>query len=71
MSGQSFAGWLRDQHQSPRWYSQLAQAARRDPAFPKQGDITAVHARLITMGADGDAFEQLDDAAREWPGRAN
>lgn len=61
-----FARWLLAQRDRGDWIDNLADAARRDPGFPKNGDIVAVHARLILQGAEGDVFEQLDDAERCW-----
>jgi hypothetical protein len=45
---------------------QLAQAARGDRGFPKEGDAQAVSTRLNMLGADPDMHEALDDADLEW-----
>jgi hypothetical protein len=45
---------------------ELAAAARIDPGFPRQGSPAQVRARLQTLGADCDAFEQLAEAERRW-----
>jgi hypothetical protein len=45
---------------------QLAQAAKGDRGFPKDGDAEAVRKRLNTLGADPDMHEALDDAELEW-----
>lgn len=58
----TFGEWLLMQRDRGDWIDELVKAARRDPAFPKKGDIDAVRKRLIDIGADGDAFEALDDA---------
>ena len=45
---------------------ELAKMAKSDPGFPKQGDAEEVRRRIGLAGADGDAFEALDDAEREY-----
>lgn len=62
----SFAAWLLDQAKRPGTLGDLAKAARLDRAFPKTGDADAVRLRFSRAGADGDAFEALDDAEREY-----
>lgn len=44
----------------------IAQAARGDRGFPKDGDAEAVRKRLNTLGADPDMHEALDDAELGW-----
>jgi hypothetical protein len=44
----------------------LAQAARTDRRFPRDGDADAVRAHLNRMQADGDSFEAVDDAETDW-----
>ena len=61
-----FGRWLLAQRDRGDWIDNLAAAARADRDFPKNGSIVDVHARLIIIGAAGDAFEQLDDAERCW-----
>lgn len=61
-----FGKWLLAQKDRGDWIDGLAAAARLDPAFPKDGDPEAVRKRLEQRGADGDAFEALDDAELDW-----
>jgi hypothetical protein len=56
------------QHDRGDWIDQLATAARADRGFPKRGSPEQVRARLQLHGADGDTFEQLEDAERCWAG---
>ncbi|WCT75063.1 YozE family protein [Sphingomonas naphthae] len=64
---QPFGGWLVKQvtHRS-EWIANLAKAAKADPGFPKAGDPEEVRKYLSGRGADGDVFEAIDDAEREW-----
>lgn len=57
-----FGAWLVGQGDRREWWSALAKAAKADRAFPQHGDVEAVTDYLKLRGADGDAFEQLDDA---------
>ncbi len=62
-----FGSWLIKQHQHRRdWIAGLAKVAKADHRFPKAGDVDQVRDYLGKQGADGDAFEALDDAEREW-----
>jgi len=62
----SFAAWLLDQSGRKGVVGDLAKAARLDRQFPKRGSADDVRARFSAAGADGDAFEALDDAEREY-----
>jgi len=64
-----FAAWLLDQTSRRGTLGELAKAAKLDRQFPRMGDADAVRARFSAAGADGDAFEALDDAELEY-GRA-
>lgn len=61
-----FGAWLLEQAKRPGLVGELAKAAKLDRAFPKTGGADMVRARFNTVGADGDAFEALDDAEREY-----
>lgn len=61
-----FGRWLLSQKDRGDWIDDLAAAARRDPAFPKDGTVEQVRDRLQARGADPDAFEALDDAELDW-----
>ena len=61
-----FGRWLVAQQDRGDWIDDLAGAARADRGFPKEGTPTDVRKRLQALGADGDAFEQVDDAERMW-----
>jgi len=62
----AFARWLLLQVDKDGFLGQLAQAARGDRGFPKDGGAEAVRKRLNTLGADPDMHEALDDAEMEW-----
>ena len=65
--GPPFGSWLVKQHQHKRdWIAELAKAAKADHRFPKAGSVDQVREYLTKQGADGDAFEALDDAETEW-----
>jgi hypothetical protein len=61
-----FGKWLLAQKDRGDWIDPIAAAARKDPAFPKQGDPEAVRKHLSARGADCEAFEALDDAELDW-----
>ena len=63
---QPFGRWLIGQSTRDNYIGALAKQALRDPAFPKDGDPDQARKRLSYLGADGDAFEALEDAEREW-----
>ena len=62
----AFGSWLLDQAKRPGSIGELAKAAKLDRQFPKAGTADVVRARFSAAGADGDAFEALDDAEREY-----
>jgi hypothetical protein len=45
---------------------ELAKAAKLDRSFPKSASADDVRRRFCAAGADGDAFEALDAAEREF-----
>ncbi|RYD18244.1 MAG: hypothetical protein EOP89_17470 [Lysobacteraceae bacterium] len=61
-----FGRWLLKQRDRGDWIDGVADAARGDRQFPKDGDPEAVRKRLREMSADGDAFAALDDAELHW-----
>lgn len=61
-----FGAWLLKQRNRGDWIDDLANAARKDPAFPKRGDVEQVRDRLKVLGADGDTYEALDDAELDY-----
>ena len=66
VQAEPFSRWLLDQKNRRDWIADLAKAAAADRGFPKSGTPDDVRARLQVLGADGDAFEQVDDAERAW-----
>ncbi|WP_404711436.1 hypothetical protein [Sphingomonas sp. MMS24-J13] len=60
----SFAAWLLNQTKQSGTLGELAKAAKLDRLFPRTGSADDVRARFSAAGADGDAFEALDDAER-------
>jgi hypothetical protein len=65
-SSQPFGAWLLDQAKRPGMLGELAKAVRLDRQFPKSGAVDDVRRYFGTVGADGDAFEALDHAEREY-----
>jgi len=61
-----FGTWLLEQGNRRGTLGELAKAARLDRLFPRKGHADAVRARFSAAGADGDAFEALDDAERDY-----
>ena len=65
----TFGAWLLTQVGTTGLIGMLATGAKADRAFPKNGTVQEVRARLILGQADGDLFEALDDAELKWNGR--
>lgn len=65
-TAQPLGRWLVAQRNREDIVGQLADAARRDPAFPLDGDFDAISKRLNTVGADGDMHEALELAELDW-----
>ena len=64
---QPFGAWFMGQGKHKReWIAALAQAAKADQFFPTRGSPDDVRKHLTYRGADGDAFEAVDDAEMEW-----
>jgi hypothetical protein len=61
-----FGRWLLLQSERGGFLGSLAQAAKGDRGFPKDGDAEAVRKRLSELGADPDMHEALDDAELDW-----
>ena len=62
----AFGAWLVKQKGKGGLIGQLAEGAAADRAFPKDGDVEAVRARLRAVMADGDMYEAVDDAESAW-----
>lgn len=65
-SALTFGRWLIAQRDRGDWVDGLANAARADRAFPKDGDPEVVRAYLRKQQADGDVFAAVDDAEVDW-----
>ncbi len=63
---ESFGRWLLAQRDRGDWVDGLADAARADRTFPKDGDPEAVRKHLRAQQADGDVFQAVDDAETDW-----
>lgn len=61
-----FGRWLLAQRSRGDWIDPLADAARADRAFPKDGDVEAVRLRMGQLGAEPDMLEALEDAELHW-----
>ena len=62
----AFGKWMLMQRDRGDWIDGIADAARADRTFPKNGDPEAVRKHLRNQQADGDAFAAIDDAESEW-----
>ncbi|QQV77607.1 hypothetical protein H5J25_02030 [Sphingomonas aliaeris] len=62
----AFGKWMLMQRDRGDWIDGIADAARADRTFPKNGDPEAVRKHLRSQQADGDAFAAIDDAESEW-----
>lgn len=65
-NAQPLGRWLLSQCNREGIIGQLADAARRDPAFPREGDFEAISKRLNAIGADGEMHEALELAELDW-----
>lgn len=63
---ETFGRWLLAQKDRGDWVDDLADQARKDPSFPKDGDPEAVRAHLRAQQVDGDVFQAVDDAETDW-----
>lgn len=61
-----FGRLLLKQRDQGDWLDCVADAARADRQFPKDGDPEAVRKRLREISDDGDAFAAIDDAEIDW-----
>jgi hypothetical protein len=61
-----FGRWLLTQRDRGDWVDGLADAARADRTFPKDGDPESVRLHLRKQQADGDVFQAIDDAETDW-----
>ena len=66
MPRQTFGAWLLGQKKRDDWVGQLANAAARDPQFPRSGSVKDVYERLNALQAEGDMFQAVEDAESEW-----
>jgi hypothetical protein len=65
-SCEPFGAWLLDQAKRSGMLGELAKAVKLDRRFPKTGSVEDVRRHFGSIGAEGDAFEALDDAEREY-----
>lgn len=65
-ASETFGRWLLKQRARGDWVDGLADAARADRTFPKDGDPEAVRGHLRKQQADGDVFAAIDDAESDW-----
>ena len=63
---QPFGTWLLDEAERPGSLGELGKAAKGDRLFHRKGSADDVRKHFGLAGADGDAFEALDDAEREY-----
>ena len=66
--GELFGAWLLKQTGRDDWIGTLAKQAKRDPRFRAATTPDDLRKKLQEAGAEGDAFEALDDAEGEWMG---
>lgn len=63
---ETFGRWLLRQRDRGDWIDGLAESARTDRRFPKDGDPDVVRQYMSMMQADGDVFAAIDDAELDW-----
>lgn len=61
-----FGRRLLDQQHRADPIGRLAQVARSDPRFPRDGDVRAISAHLNSLGADGDMHLALEEAELDY-----
>ena len=66
MSAQSFGLFLLGKRTASGTLGELAQAAARDPAFPKNGSPEQISRLLNRHQAPAEFHDALDDAEAEW-----
>lgn len=66
MPEQSFGQFLLSQKSASGALGELAQAAAKDPKFPKQGEPKDVATLLHTQQAPPEFHEAMEDAVAEW-----
>lgn len=66
MSTQPFGRFLLTQQNAPGALGELAQAAARDPRFPKDGNPRDISQRLNQHEAPPEFHEALEEAEAEW-----
>jgi hypothetical protein len=65
-SCEPFGAWLLEQSKRGGMLGELAKAVKLDRQFPKTGSVKDVRRHFGSIGAEGDAFEALNDAEREY-----
>lgn len=63
---ESFGRWLLAQRGRSGEIGLLADAACRDPGFPRDGDFAAISNRLNTLQADPEMHNALEQAEMDW-----
>jgi hypothetical protein len=63
---EGFGAWLLKQTKRDDWIGPLAKSAKGDPRFRANSTPDDLRKRLQEAGAEGDAFEAVDDAESEW-----
>lgn len=66
LRGENFGAWLLKQTKRDDWIGPLAMSAKADPKFRASMVPDDLRKKLQEAGAEGDAFEALDDAETEW-----
>ncbi len=61
-----FAAWLLAQVSRKGAIGELAKAVKLDRHFPRAGSADDVRAHFGNVGADGDAYDVLDEAERAY-----
>lgn len=61
-----FGRWLIEQESRGGAIGQLAEHARTDPHFPRNGDAKAVWKRLNAVQVDPDLYATMEEAELDW-----
>ena len=61
-----FGAWLLQQTKRDGFVGDLAKGMKADRGFPRTGSVDDVRKHLSSIRAEGDAFEALEDAERDY-----
>jgi hypothetical protein len=66
MTSLPFGAWILQQHRVDELVGVLADEARADPNFPRNGDPDSVHDYVASVHGDGYLVQGVHEANKEW-----